>query len=304
MNEENIEDLLRKAPAGKTPPGLAERLKTDLKLPHAARDDGGFQTQSWLRRWLPALAPGAFLIACLVAAGVQSNIISGLKSDNGRLRSSTQNLEQLRADNQDYQQLQAQGQDLDRLRQENADLLRLRQEMTQLQAAAQEAAQLRAANQALTAQMQSTPSAGTGGDFFADARDKAENVNCINNLKLIGIAARTWAGDNNGFLPSNFACMTNVISIWQIGQILKCPGDHSLPAGTMFSWADVQAGKVSYTMVSPGIEDTFPNAVFVYCPIHHNYLLVDGSVQRFSPEAAEKYIKVIDGKMQMVSPRQ
>ncbi len=90
--------------------------------------------------------------------------------------------------------------------------------------------------------------------------------------------------------------MKNELSTWLL---LQCPGDHSR---NVSSWADVEAGNVSYIMASPGIEDTFPNAVFVYCPIHHNYLLVDGSVQRFSPEAAQKYIKVIDGKMQMLTP--
>jgi hypothetical protein len=297
MNEENIEGLLKKAPSAPAPPGLAERLKKDIKLPRA-ESGGGFPAQSWLRRWLPALAPAAFLIACLVAAGVQSNILSGLKSDNEKLRSSTQNLEQLRTDNQEYQQLQAQSQDLDRLRQENADLLRLRQEMAQLRTDAQEATQLRAANQALTAQMQSTPGAGTGGDFFADARDQAENVQCINNLKQIGLAARVWAMDSNIF-PTNFLSMSNELAYrWQI---LQCPSDHS---HNLSSWADVEAGNVSYIMASPGIDEASTSTVYVYCPIHHNYLLVDGSVQRFSPEAAQKYIKVIDGKMQMVPPSQ
>ncbi len=292
MNEENIEGLLRKAPAAKTPPGLVEQLKKDIKLPHAARDDGGFQTQSWLRRWLPALAPAAFLIACLVAAGVQMNTISGLKSDNEKLRGSAQNLEQLRAANQDYSQLQAQSQDLDRLRQENADLLRLRKEIAPLQAAAQEAAQLRAANQALKAQRQSTANAGTGGDFMADARDKVENIACINNMKQIGLAARIWAGDNNQFFPTNFLSMSNELGSWKT---LQCPGDHSR---NVSSWADVEAGNVSYIMASPGADEAFPSVVFAYCPIHHNYVLVDGSVQHLTPEGVQKNIHVIDGKMQ------
>lgn len=300
MNEENIENLLRKAPAAKTPPGLAEQLKRDIKLPRAETNSGGFQTQSWLRRWLPALAPAAFLVACLVAAGVQSNILSGLKSDNEKLRSSTQNLEQLRAANQDYPQLLAQSEDLDRLRQENADLLRLRQELAPLQAAAQEAAQLRGANQALTAQIQSAAGAGSGsgGDFMAEARDKAENIACINNLKQIGLAARIWSGDHNNILPTNFISMTNEMNTWKI---LQCPGDH---ARNLSSWADVEAGNVSYTMASPGIADTFPNAVYVYCPIHHNYVLVDGSVQHLNAEGVSKAIRVIDGKMQFTPLRQ
>ena len=296
MNEENIENLLRKAPAAKTPPGLAEQLKREIRLPRKETDNSGFQAQTWLRRWLPALAPGAFLIACLVAAGVQMNTISGLKSDNEKLRGSAQNLEQLRADNQEYQQLQAQSQDLDQLRKENADLLRLRQEMVQLKADAQEGEQLRTANQALAAQVQSAGNANSGGDFFADARDKAENAKCINNLKQIGLAARVWAGDNNDFLPTNFISMSKELNTWKI---LQCPGDH---ARNLSSWADVEAGSVSYIMASPGMDEAWPAVVYVYCPIHHNYVLVDGSVQHLNAEDVSKEIQVIDGKMQFIRP--
>jgi hypothetical protein len=298
MNEEKIEDLLKKAPGAKAPAGLAEQLKKDIKLPRAESGTVDFAPRTWLRRWLPAFSLAAFFIACVVAVGVQTTVTSGLKSDNEQLRSSAQNLDQLRASNEDYKKLLAQSQDLDQLRKDNADLLRLRAEEARLQALAQEAGQLRAANQDLLAQLPSTTTVAATNDFFAEAKEKAENIKCMNNLKQIGLAARIWANDNNNILPTNYLCMSNELNNWAI---LQCPGDHSR---NVTSWSDVGSGNVSYPMLAPGVDLSSPMLVFAYCPIHHNYLLVDGGVRKLTPEGVQKWVKVVDGRTMFVTPQQ
>jgi hypothetical protein len=296
MNEKKIENLLRKAPAAAAPAGLVERLKKDIRLSRAeSSSPADYNPRTWLRRWLPAFSLAAFFIACLVAVGVQTSVISGLNSDNEKLRSSTQNLDQLRGNNDRYKTLLAQSQDLDQLRRDNADLLRLRAEVARLQALAQEAGQLRESNQALLAQLPSTATAAATNDFFSEAKEKAENAKCVNNLKQIGLAARVWSGDNNSIFPTNYLCMSNELAYrWQV---LQCPGDHSR---NMAGWADVESGNVSYPMLAPGVDLSSPMLVFAYCPIHHNYLMVDGSVQHLTPEEVPQRIKVIEGKTTFV----
>ena len=44
---------------------------------------------------------------------------------------------------------------------------------------------------------------------LASAKKKAMRINAVNNLKQIGLAARLWANDNNGVLPTSFEQMKN-----------------------------------------------------------------------------------------------
>ena len=81
--------------------------------------------------------------------------------------------------------------------------------------------------------------------------------------------------------------------------IVKCPTDKSR---TKITWADVAAGNVSYQMDAPGIklDEASVSTVFVECPIHHNFCLVDGSVQQLSEERVKKWVKIIRAFQQKV----
>lgn len=295
MNDEQIEKLLRKAPTLKAPADLAEKLRADIRLPQVNTNARADRTAwssppSWSRRWLPALSFAAILLTCLVAIGVQTTMLSKLKQQNASLRAQTQNLDSLRQANADLQQLRNENQELERLRKDNTELQRLRGEVAQLGEQLQGVQNLRAENQRLKARNMSAPAASA--DAASDAAQaKAESIQCVNNLKQIGLAFRIWSNDNNNQFPTDFISMTNELATWKI---LQCPSDKSR---NVSNWADVAAGNISYRRVSggPNADETHPNVVLVDCPIHGSILLCDGSVQRLTPEARQKFLKVVNG---------
>jgi hypothetical protein len=301
MNEEKIEEILRKAPEATVPPGLLEQLQAQIRLPKVAphRADP-FDARPWLRRWLPALSFAAFFITCLVAIGIQTSILYELKRENEALRAATQGIGSLQSGHEEYNRLRAQSEELERLREANRDLKRLRGEVEQLRAQLPEVEKLKSDNQRLTAEnLARLGKSGLGehpnNDFFAEAQAKAERDQCVNHLKQIGLAGRIWAGDNNDRLPPDFISMTNELNT---PVILKCPADK---ARSVTTWAEVAAGNVSYQMDAPGISMTEDlNTVFVECPIHHGVLLIDGSVQQTSLEFLSTHLKVVNGRKVLV----
>lgn len=293
MSMEQLEKLLRKAPSPKPPVDLLQNLNAGIRLPRTASPpaENWAARPSWARRWLPALSFAAIFLACLAVIAVQTNVLAGLQNENGGLRAATQNLDALRAANAEYQRLTAENQELDRLRKDNAELSQLRAEVTQLQSQVRDVDTLRSEHQRLAA---SASQANTGtpgsGDFFADQKAQAERINCVNNLKQIGLAARIWANDNHDIYPTNFISMTNELGTWKV---LQCPSDKS---HNVTNWDEVAAGNISYIMDAPGLPQTADlRIVFVECPIHHNILLIDGSVQMLNEKGYSK-IKIVDGK--------
>ncbi len=139
---------------------------------------------------------------------------------------------------------------------------------------------------------------------LAQAKSKAQRINCANNLKQIGLAFRTWAIDNGDQFPFNvstnkggtmelstrgrdgvdnhpewiFQVMSNELST---PRILVCPADPRKRAALDF--LSLQAASISYRVYSgTNIADTYPGEILAICPIHDNVLLCDGSVQQFT----------------------
>ena len=296
MNDEQIERLLHKAPRPPAPVGLSERLQADIALPRRAESGPVNRTETapFIRRWFPAISFAAIFLSCILAIGVQTLQIGELKRDSETLRASAQNLEQLRLENAEYQKLLAARQELERLRKDFVELQQLRAEVTQLRAQTEALEKLRAENQHLQAAGRRAAQATADDDFFARTEDpsaKAQSIQCINNLKQIGLAARIWANDNSDVYPPNFLSMSDELST---PKILVCPADKARkPAG---NWQEFNPANVSYEFLNTSGSLTNPYVVLIRCPVHGHVGLSDGSVQQGSGLGRSFTFTVKDGK--------
>ena len=129
---------------------------------------------------------------------------------------------------------------------------------------------------------------------------RSSRLGCVNNLKQIGLAFRTWAIDNDGQFPFNvstnaggtmefcargsdgfdsnaalhFQVMSNELST---PRILVCPKDPSRKPAVGF--ASLEASNVTYRVHSgTNLNESNPTAVIVVCPFDGNTAYCDGSV--------------------------
>ena len=111
---------------------------------------------------------------------------------------------------------------------------------------------------------------------LAQAKSKAQSINCINNLKQIGLAARMYSSDSKGAFPADFAAMKVYLNT---PKILVCPADGSKTRAD--SWGGFGPNNATYVWMGAGLnEDKLnPNQVIARCPIHQNTVLADGSAQ-------------------------
>jgi hypothetical protein len=126
-------------------------------------------------------------------------------------------------------------------------------------------------------------------------------INCINNLKQIGLAFKTWSLDNGDRFPFNvstneggtfeicspgpdgfdrsavwhFMTLSNELST---PVILVCPKDLSKRPAADFR--GLQPGNVTYLLRSgPAMNDTNSGQILIECPIDGNALYCDGTVK-------------------------
>jgi hypothetical protein len=296
MNDEQIERLLHKAPRPPAPLGMSERLQADIALPRRAESGPVNRTVTtpFIRRWFPAISFALIFLACIVAIGVQTLQIGELKRDSKTHRASAQDLEQLRLENAEYQKLLAARQELERLRKDFVELQQLRAEVGQLRTQQQEVEKLRAQNQRLLAASGAPSQPKTDDDFFARTEDpsaKAQSIQCVNNLKQIGLAARIYAIDQGNVFPASFVAMSNVLST---PKLLICPGDKARkPAG---NWQEFGPANVSYEFLNPNGSETNPYVLLTRCPVHGHVGLSDGSVFQGDGLGRTFTITVKDGK--------
>ena len=134
---------------------------------------------------------------------------------------------------------------------------------------------------------------------LSKAKDRAQSINCVNNMKQIGLAYKVWASDhedeppwmtpgtNGGTMelaiggadridpnPIHFEVLSNELFATRI---LICPNDTNKTAAVSFR--NLKAANVSYVLhTGTNVTDAHPQTVLCTCPIHGHQLLCDGSV--------------------------
>lgn len=91
-----------------------------------------------------------------------------------------------------------------------------------------------------------------------------ERVNCRKQMRaILSVAVHLWPSEHDGYLPSDFASMSNELATTRI---LICPADHTrLPVA---DWSSFNSEHSSYEIASPRLRKTDTNSAFLRCRIH------------------------------------
>jgi hypothetical protein len=290
--EQEIEDALRAVPRLKPPAGLKERLIAQVQVPAIRAVPTTSEEGGWLRRWWPALAPASVSLVCAVGLTVQQMEIRDLKETIRAAAHPPPAIEvagpSSAANAEDAAGAAARTQH---------EIARLKELAGRLAAEVAQLEQMQAENAKLRTQL-AAPPAGfltpEEAEAVAKAKERAEAIACMNNMKQLGLSARCWAIDNTDITPPNVLEMTNEMST---PKILVCPGDRAREAAK--DWASYTSANCSYDYLAPSAPDSEPERVMFRCPIHGHVGLCDGSVQGYVAKRHPEYLLQRDGKLYM-----
>lgn len=298
ISETDIQGLLRQAPQPRPPGGLKQDLLAQAASQWSAQNHKAriiHRTKAvtpaggWLRRWWPALLPAAVSAACAVVVTAQQIEINNLQQTIDHLsrsavgHTSTPSTSAPRTPSVPE----------DTAAREAEELARLKETARQLKAEIAELQTLQQENTRLRTQLAS-PIPGTMNPDEADAlaRERALNIQCVNNLKQLGLASKVFAIDNTNIFPADVLEMTNEMAT---PKILYCPADTARHAAS--GWADYSSANCSYEYLAPSGTNSEPTRVLFRCPIHGNVGLCDGSVQSGVGKSHPEAFIQRDGKL-------
>ncbi len=298
MNNEDheIESMLKNAPRPKAPTNLRGKLHDNVpgrsNASRVPREGSG-----WLRLWWPALVSGCLALAGLGGVAVQQSKINALREEVETLREEIRVQEQ-EATSRDARRLASADTD-DGLTGGRTELDRLRATTQSLQSEVERLDALREETRQMETELAAVARQAMSEEFTAMevARAKALRIQCVNNMKQLGLAARIWATDNQDVLPPDILSMRNELVA---PRVLVCPADESrTPAA---SWEEFHPGAVSYAFLAANGSEIEVQRVMFRCPIHDNVTLCDGSVQQASTENGENRLRWDGGKLWFDSP--
>ena len=244
MNTSEIEKVLRNAPRPLPPAGLKERLEAEAP---AGRRDSGTSTSrvergasAWLARWWPALAPAAASLACAAVLTVQQKEIRDLKAALQAAPPAVPVQESRPAAEEQAANpaRDAAGSSIP----EEAEIARLKALTDKLTMEVSRLEKMAAENEHLRKQLASGASATLTPEetkALEEARERAMSIQCVNNMKQLGLAARIWAVDHGDTTPASLLQMTNEMST---PKILFCPADTGRQAAA--NWSSVHPGQL------------------------------------------------------------
>jgi hypothetical protein len=297
MNTSDIENVLRQAPRPLPPAGLKERLEAEA--PAGRRDSGtstsrvGRGSGSWLARWWPALAPAAASLACAAVLTVQQKEIRDLKAALQAAPPAVP-VQELRPAEADQSSPPAKD-PAESPVSEETEIARLKALEAKLTVEISRLEKMAIENENLRKQLASGASATLTPEetrMLEVAREKAMSIQCVNNLKQLGLAARIWAVDHGDTTPASLLQMTNEMST---PKILFCPADTGRQAAA--NWSSFTAANCSYDYLAPSAPETEPSRVMFRCPIHGSLGLCDGSVQMGVAKTHPEWLIQRDGKL-------
>jgi len=136
---------------------------------------------------------------------------------------------------------------------------------------------------------------------LAKAKEAAQSAACMNNLRQVGLAFRSWDLSHNDQFPFNVSTNAGGTMEWcAVGsdgfdraavkhfqvisnelytpKILICPCDLSKHAALDFQ--SLQTANISYQLCSgPAVTESNATEVLLICPIHGHVLRCDGTVE-------------------------
>lgn len=303
-SEQEIEQLLRHAPRPAPPAGLKQQLSDQMRLPAAETTPRVAVTHQlsggWWRRWWPALAPTAVSLACAAVLTVQRAEIRDLKETIRSLSNSV--AVESSSTITTVQSESATAGPVDLAAKEQEEIARLKERVKQLTTDINQLEQTQRENEALRRQIAAPPTLTQEElDAIAEAKERAQSISCINNLKQVGLAVRLYAMDSADVNPPDFLSMSNELNT---PKILVCPGQTNNTAAA--SWATYTSANCSYEYLTPLAPnaDSEPTRVQTRCPIHGHIGLCDGSVQSKVAKTHPDWLVERDGKLYMESKPQ
>jgi len=113
---------------------------------------------------------------------------------------------------------------------------------------------------------------------LAKAKEKAQSISCVNNLKQLGLAALIYATDHNDVYPPDILSMKDQLVT---PKVLICPTAPNHAISATLTWDNFDPSQSSYEYVTHGLNNSTPgieNKVIFRCRFHGHECMGDGHV--------------------------